>query len=70
MSEKKRLPVLLMCLFLGLFGVHRFYVGKKQSGFWMLLTSGGLGLWVLYDLILIISGDFTDSEGKKITAWN
>ncbi len=70
MSDKKRLPVLLFCLFLGLFGVHRFYVGKKGTGTLMFFTSGGLGVWVVYDLILIISGNFEDIEGKKITAWN
>ena len=70
MSDKKRLPVLLMCLFLGLFGIHRFYVGKTRSGFWMFMTTGGLGLWVLYDLILILTGEFTDIQGKKIITWN
>jgi hypothetical protein len=32
----------------------------------MLLTGGGLGVWVLIDIVLIASGDFTDSDGKYL----
>jgi TM2 domain-containing membrane protein YozV len=70
MSDKKRLPVLLFCLFLGVLGIHRFYVGKIGTGFLMLLTCGGFGIWALYDLIMVIAGEFTDKEGNKITAWS
>jgi TM2 domain-containing membrane protein YozV len=63
MSEKKRLPALLLCLFLGGLGIHRFYVGKIGTGILQLCTLGGLGIWVLIDLIMIIVGAFTDKEG-------
>lgn len=69
MSEKRILPALLLCFFLGVFGIHRFYVGKTGTGILQILTLGGLGIWVLIDLVMIIVGAFTDKEGNKITEW-
>jgi TM2 domain-containing membrane protein YozV len=69
-SEKRILPVALLCFFLGCLGVHRFYVGKITTGVIQLLTLGGLGIWALIDLIMIICGAFTDKEGNKINLWN
>ncbi|MCA2684973.1 MAG: TM2 domain-containing protein [Microcystis sp.] len=69
MSEKRILPALLLCFFFGMFGAHRFYVGKIGTGILQLVTLGGLGIWVLIDFIMIIVGAFTDKEGNKITQW-
>jgi TM2 domain-containing membrane protein YozV len=65
-SEKSGLVALLLCIFVGSIGVHRFYVGKIGTGILQLLTLGGFGLWTLIDLILIATGSFTDSEGKSL----
>lgn len=65
-SDKDFLAMILLCFFLGSLGVHRFYAGKVGTGILMLLTLGGLGLWVLIDLIMIITGNFTDGDGYKI----
>ena len=69
-SHKSRLATFLLAFFLGCLGVHRFYVGKTGTGILMLLTLGGLGIWALIDWIVILCGDFTDSENKKIKNWD
>lgn len=67
-STKGFIPTVLLCLLLGGLGIHRFYVGKIGTGVLQLLTLGGLGLWALIDLVLIIVGKFTDGEGRLITS--
>jgi TM2 domain-containing membrane protein YozV len=69
MTDKRILPAFLLCFFLGMLGVHRFYVGKIGTGIAQIFTLGGLGIWVLIDLIMIIVGAFTDKDGNKITEW-
>ena len=66
-SDKNWLATLLLCLFLGGIGVHRFYVGKVGTGILQSITLGGCGIWTLIDLIMIITGSFTDKDGNKIT---
>jgi TM2 domain-containing membrane protein YozV len=56
----------LLCLFVGVFGVHRFYVGKIGTGIIQLITLGGLGIWAFIDLIMIIVGAFKDKQGLLI----
>ncbi len=68
-SPKLRLVALLLCFFLGVLGVHRFYIGKVGTGILMLLTLGGLGIWVLIDLILIAAGTLTDKQGRALVRW-
>ena len=68
-SDKFILPTFFLCLLFGLFGAHRFYVGKITTGILQLITLGGLGIWALIDLVMIICGFFTDSEGNSITKW-
>ena len=65
-SEKSFVSTLLMCLFLGGIGGHRFYVGKIGTGIVQLLTLGGLGIWSFIDLIRIVIGNFKDAEGLTI----
>ena len=67
-SEKAFVATLLLCVLLGGFGIHRFYVGKTGTGILMLLTLGGLGIWSFIDLILIATGSFKDSQGLPIKA--
>ncbi len=65
-SPKNWIVTLLLCWFLGVYGAHRFYAGKIGSGVLQLLTLGGLGIWTLIDLIMIIVGSFNDNDGLPI----
>ncbi len=69
MSEKKRLAAAILAFFFGIFGAHRFYVGKTGTAIVQLLTLGACGIWAMIDFVIILCGEFTDQEGKKITDW-
>jgi TM2 domain-containing membrane protein YozV len=69
MSEKRILPLFLLFFFLAWLGVHRFYVGKIGTAILFILTLGGLGIWWIIDLILIVTGNLRDKQGNKITEW-
>ena len=63
---KDWLLALLLSIFLGGLGIHRFYVGKIGTGILQLITFGGCGIWALIDIILIATGKFTDSNGNLL----
>ncbi len=64
--KKSKIVTLLLCMFFGMFGVHRFYVGKSASGFVQLITFGGCGVWTIIDFIGIIVGFFKDKNGNDL----
>ena len=74
-SQKTILPAFLLSFLGGLLGLHRFYVGKVGTGILMALLSitfFGLivsGLWNLIDLVMIVSGKFTDANGRLVRNW-
>ena len=69
-SDKSRGVALALAVFLGVFGAHRFYAGKVNSGILMACTLGGLGVWYLYDCILVGAGRFRDADGRLIRRWD
>jgi hypothetical protein len=69
-SEKSRGVATALAAILGPFGAHRFYVGKTGSGALMCATLGGLGIWWLYDLIIVAAGDFRDINGRRVSRWD
>jgi TM2 domain-containing membrane protein YozV len=63
----------LLLVFLGMFGVHRLYMGKVWTGILYLLTFGifGLGyiydMWTLNDQITLINGTAGNSTPFRMT---
>lgn len=52
----------------GFCGIHRFYTGHIGIGIAQLLTLGGCGIWQLVDIIFIVTGKYTDSDGRPLVA--
>ena len=68
-SERSRALTLGLAILGGVFGLHRFYAGRTQSGVWMCLTLGGMGIWYLYDVVVVAAGDFRDGDGRRVVRW-
>ncbi|MHC4237370.1 MAG: TM2 domain-containing protein [Planctomycetota bacterium] len=69
-SEKSGIVCLLLLLLVGWLGAHRFYAGKIGTAILFIITAGGMGIWALIDLIMIIMGKFTDADGNAIALSN
>ncbi len=66
-SAKSRWVALVLCLFFGWVGVHRFYVGKNATGVLYLLTGGLLGMGLAVDFLMILFGYFRDRDGLRLS---
>ncbi len=60
------LTTLLLCIFVGSLGIHRFYTGHIFTGILMLLTLGFGGIWTVIDLIIIATNNFKDKQGRPL----
>jgi hypothetical protein len=63
-DAKEWLVALLLSIFLGTFGVDRFYLGHVGLGLLKLFTFGGCGVWWLIDVILIATNSLKDAQGR------
>ncbi len=68
-SGKNRTLALILCIFVGYFGIHYFYVGKIGIGILYMLTGGLFGIGWLVDIIRIIAGSFRDVDGFPVKEW-
>jgi hypothetical protein len=57
------LIAIILCVFVGSLGIHRFYLGYNLIGLLQLLTLGGCGIWTLIDFIRLITGDLDANTG-------
>ena len=67
-SPKNGCVTVLLCLFLGFLGAHRFYTGHIGMGFLYLFTGGLFVFGWIIDLFNILSGFFRDSK-KRLIKW-
>ena len=63
-KQRHYLAVFFLGFMWGTFGVDRFYLGKVGTGLLKLLTFGGYGIWVLVDMIIIMTGTVKDKQGR------
>lgn len=56
----------LLAMLLGTFGIDRFYLGKVGTGALKLVTLGGLGIWTLIDIAVVLSGLTRDKAGREL----
>ena len=74
-SPKSRTVALLLCLFLGGFGAHRFYTGKAVTGLMQLiLTCSVIGIvfsgpWAVLDFFMILGGKYNDRADARVSNW-
>lgn len=66
LNGKSWLATLLLCLFLGEFGIHRFYTGYIGIGIIQLLTAGGFGIWWIIDFIMILCKEYRNEDGTTL----
>lgn len=70
---KDKVVLIILSYILGIFGVDRMYLGCWISGFFKLITFGGLGIWYLVDLLLIIINAYSRSNSSVLCSgysWN
>ena len=65
-SQKDWLTAVLLSLFVGVFGIDRFYLGYTGLGILKLVTCGGLGIWWIIDFILIAMRKVSDADGRPL----
>lgn len=81
-SNKSKVAAALLCFFLGMFGIHRFYLGYGGSGAAMLILGilgwltmgifvgfiflGIVGIWEVIDFFRILFNGMSDSQGRKL----
>ncbi|MGN0778152.1 MAG: TM2 domain-containing protein [Aristaeellaceae bacterium] len=62
-SDKRRIISLILCLLLGIFGVHKFYERRYGMGIIYLLTMGFFGMGILVDMLVLLLGKPRDGKG-------
>lgn len=67
-SDKKKSTALLLCLLLGMFGGHYFYVGRIGRGLVCLITMNWFMIGWIMDIVQILNGKFQDNTGMYLRA--
>ena len=65
-STRRRVVALQLAIFLGIFGVHRWYLGKPRSALLQVMSCGGFGIWWLFDLYRLGFSPVVDGDGQPL----
>lgn len=65
-SDKKKSTALILCIFLGIFGAHYFYVGRIGRGIVSLFTMNFFMIGWIIDIVKIATGSFRDNVGAPL----
>lgn len=65
-SDKNWVIAICLSVFLGMWGVDRFYLGYITVGLVKLLTLGGIGMWWIIDIVLLLLGAMRDAEDDVV----
>lgn len=68
-SHKSRSTALILCLFLGVAGIHYFYVGRIGRGLLALFTANFFMFGWFLDIFSILLGRFRDQYGNPLIEW-
>jgi TM2 domain-containing membrane protein YozV len=67
-SEKSKMTAIILCLigFLGIAGIHHFYVGKTGMGILYFFTIGFFFIGTLISIFSLLMGNFKDNTGALL----
>lgn len=64
-EQKSWMTALLLSFFVGALGIDRLYLGYKN--WWLkLITLGGVGIWAIYDFVMILLNKMPDGNGQPL----
>ncbi|WP_391591581.1 TM2 domain-containing protein [[Mycoplasma] cavipharyngis] len=65
-SDRSWIVLIILSIFLGCFGVDRFYAGRIGLGLLKLFLCGFFGIWWFIDVIIALTGTMKDSQNRYI----
>lgn len=66
-SEKSWAMAFFLSFFVGYFGIDRFYLNSIWLGILKMITFGGMGIWWIFDIVLLLIGKMRDADGGIVT---
>lgn len=71
-KKNSKVVALLLCFFVGMFGIHRFYLGHTGTAVTMLILTVLIipaivtAIWTLVDLVLILLDKLKFANGESL----